>query len=434
MEQGSWMASGAAGTYAPARGLASEQPATDLVERTVCVVMCLLAASLPNDSVLGGYDPETGIGLRSPSYYLGMLGVGLSVLLLPRLLQVFMRCRALQLLVGATTTALVILLVMVLAGEARLRAEYAIDRPYKSMLMALLFIYCASRPIWRRRLILSYLGGWIVFVVAALYLVLIGDAPVTLQFGAPRQAVMGMNPNVQATIAASGMVLLLMEAIYHRNLWQLLVGIVGFVLGGIVFLAGSSRTGLAGLAAALLVAVFSTTRLAKRDRRSILLRTIAVGVVLVGAILWLRSHDESFFEAFDSMTTRTGLALSGDDTGDRKEAMLATLGVAMAHPGGVGLGRTLDYIGMDPHNGYVKIVAEGGVLGLVFLVAYILVVARDTINAARRVEDQGAVAAFVLFSVAAASGQALVESPYWFFFSFVAFAPPPAAPRRARPA
>jgi hypothetical protein len=396
--------------------------------------MCLLAASLPNDSVLGGYDPESGVGLRSPSYYLGILAAGLSVLFLPRLLQLFMRCRALQLLVGATTTALVILLAMVLTGEARIRTEYAIDRPYKAMLMALVFMYFASRPIWRRRLILSYLGGWTVFVVASLYLVFIGEAPVTLQFGAPRQSVMGMNPNVQATVAASGMVLLLMEAIYHRNLWQLVVGIVGFVLGGIVFLAGSSRTGLVGLAAALLVAVFSTPRLAKRDRRFILFRTVAVGVVLVGAVLWLRGHDESFFDAFASMETRTRLALSGDDTGSRKEAMVATLGVAMAHPGGVGLGRTLDYIGMDPHNGYLKIVAEGGILGLAFLLAYILVVVRDTMNAAKRVEDQGAVAAFVLFSVAAASGQALVESPYWFFFSFIAFAPPPVLQGRARPA
>jgi O-antigen ligase len=327
----------------------------------------------------------------------------------------------------------VILLAMVLTGEARIRPEYAIDRPYKSMLMALVFMYFASRPMWRRRLILSYLGGWAVFVVAALYLVFIGEAAITHQFGAPRQTVMGMNPNVQATIAASGMVLLLMEAIYHRNLWQLLAGIVGFALGGIVFVAASSRTGLAGLTAALLVAVFSTTRLAKRDRRRfILLRTIAVGVVLVGTVFWLRSHDESFFEAFASMETRTGLALSGDDTGSRKEAMVATLGVAMAHPGGVGLGRTLDYIGMDPHNGYVKIVAEGGILGLAFLLAYILVVVRDMINAAKRVEDQGAVAAFVLFSVAAASGQALVESPYWFFFAFIAFAPSPVPQRRAR--
>lgn len=432
-QRGSWIASDPAGTYPAAGGSVSEPPAWDVVEKAAFGVMCMLAASLPNDSVLGGYDPESGVGLRSPSYYLGILAAGLSVLFLPRLLQLFMRCRALQLLVGATTTALVILLAMVLTGEARIRTEYAIDRPYKSMLMALVFMYFASRPIWRRRLILSYLGGWIVFVAAALYLVFIGEAAVTLQFGAPRQTVMGMNPNVQATIAASGMVLLLMEAIYHRNLWQLGAGIAGFALGGIVFVAASSRTGLAGLTAALLVAMFSTTRLAKRDRRRfILLRTIAVGVVLVGTVFWLRSHDESFFEAFASMETRTGLALSGDDTGSRKEAMLATLGIVMAHPGGVGLGRTIDYIGMDPHNGYVKIVAEGGILGLAFLLAYILVVVRDTANAAKRVEDQGAVAAFVLFSVAAASGQALVESPYWFFFSFIAFAPERVPQRGAR--
>src|SRR5437867_12854120 len=103
-QRGSWIASDPAGTYPAAGGSVSEPPAWDVVEKAAFGVMCMLAASLPNDSVLGGYDPESGVGLRSPSYYLGILAAGLRVLFLPRLLQLFMRCRALQLMVGATTT------------------------------------------------------------------------------------------------------------------------------------------------------------------------------------------------------------------------------------------------------------------------------------------------------------------------------------------
>ena len=97
----------------------------------------------------------------------------------------------------------------------------------------------------------------------------------------------------------------------------------------------------------------------------------------------------------------------------------ATIDIAVDNPGGIGTGRTLDYLGMDPHNGYAKVLAEGGILAFGLLLAALLWSAAYSARLIGSSANTGPIAAFALCSVSALSGQALVESAFWFFFSFV---------------
>jgi O-antigen ligase len=398
-------------------------------DQLFCAVVTLLAAAIPNDSVLGGYDPATGTGLRTPSFYIGIAATLLSIPLLSRILGVFARAKALLLMLLATMVAFVVLCVAVfLLDSGGFRPEYALDRPFKSFWMAVLFAYVAARPAWRRRLVLAYLAGWAFFVLVAVYVLATGQAAVSEHYESIRVSILGMNQNVQSLVAASGMVLLAAEALIQPQGWRTLVYLAGFMVGAAIFLVGGSRTGLVSLVAGLgtIGAVIAASK-TRRRRLGKRLVALAVAVLVVSAFAVMK--DAAVFDAVTSLETRIDAAVSGQDRGYRDVAFRLTMDVALDNPLGVGLGRTWDYLGMDPHNGYLKIWAEGGILAIVLVGAAYAFAAVNARRNLRNLHEIGVVATFVMFAISALGGQALVESPYWFFFAFIVFAhdPPRAA-------
>jgi O-antigen ligase len=366
-------------------------------------VACALAASIPNDALFALVAENFG---RSPSYYVGMAAAVVSVPLLPRIALLATASLPLILLVSGATFSV---LVWAVWGTAD---AYMYDRPLKCAYMAALFLWAGRDAVWRRRLLDSYVAGC---------------ADIRVHYDeVTRRAVLGMNENVQSVIAASGMVLLIPMACRSTTKLRALLIFTGFVLGGSVFVLGASRTGSAALAAGVLFAVAGLLR--SREFRlpvRMIVVACAASAVLVVSALGRNSspisHDVA--ESAHSLGTRIQAAISGDDLGMRDETSGITWKVFLRNPVGVGYAGTEKYLGGDPHNSYLKIAAEGGLAAVLLLVTGLALIARNVVRALRHADLVGPAAAFVLFSAAALTGQAIEELPYWFFVSFVAFPP-----------
>lgn len=381
-------------------------------------VACALAASIPNDALFALVAENFG---RSPSYYVGMAAAVVSLPLLPQIARLATASLPLILLVSGATFSV---LVWAVWGTAD---AYMYDRPLKCAYMAALFLWAGRDAVWRRRLLDSYVAGWALFVIVALYTVASGRADIRVHYDeVTRRAVLGMNENVQSVIAASGMVLLIPMACRSTTKLRALLIFTGFVLGGSVFVLGASRTGSAALAAGVLFAVAGLLR--SREFRlpvRMIVVACAASAALVVSALGRNSsplsHDVA--ESAHSLGTRIQAAISGDDLGMRDETSGITWKVFLRNPVGVGYAGTEKYLGGDPHNSYLKIAAEGGLAAVLLLVAGLALIARNVVRALRHADLVGPAAAFVLFSAAALTGQAIEELPYWFFLSFVAFPP-----------
>jgi O-antigen ligase len=387
--------------------------------------------------MLGGYDPTTNTG-NTPCYYIGMAATVVSVAFLPRLVRLGLRSQAWLLMVAAYSMALLILLAWITMGGVRVVGDYALDRYYKDFYMALLFMTLASDPVWRRRAVLSYMFGWGFFVCAMLYLVLTGQADAGM-----RTSVRGMNPNVQSMFAASGTVLVFVEAASARSVPRIAVSSVAFFAGLAALSLGNSRTALASLVIAVsFILVSSLRRRSPEASGPSRGRTIAAAIAFLVIGLWLVAK-VTFLEARTAAITQRIQATISGQVGDRDALAAATLNLFLRDPEGVGLGRTLDLLGgTDPHNGYLKLLAEGGLFGGALFLAAAYAVFRNSRGWMRQSAEMAPMACLILFAVSALTGQALIEIPFWFFFSFFALPPPEppgpvagvadAAPARAR--
>lgn len=399
---------------------------TSVYELPFLATLCALAASLPNESLFGGYNAATGKGFRSPSYYLGVAAAALSFAFFPRLARAFLRSMPMVLVTAAFSVGLVVLSAFVLTTDVTFRHEYLVDRQYKSIYMAVMMLVLAGHEAWRRRLLNSYLIGWTVFVLIALGLVLTGRASTVQHYSSARMSVLGMNENVQSTFAGSGAVIFLNYALFERRTRRFALWAVLYLLGLAAFIVGSSRTGLAGLLGGHLV-VIATAFFGggQRDARLNRWRVPVVTVFFLVGALSLAGQVGVFERAVSSMQARSEAALDGSDLGHREQLVAATLRVFGDNPAGVGMGRMFDFLqGSDPHNGYAKLLAEAGIAGVILFLLAMFAAARNA-RAWMRADPReiGVVAAFVLFALSGLTGQALIESPYWFFFAFLAVAP-----------
>lgn len=380
-------------------------------------VACALAASIPNDALFALVAEDFG---RSPSYYVGMVAAAASLPLLPQILRVAAASLPMVLLITGATLSVAI---WALFGT---EDAYRYERPLKCAYMAVIFLWAGRDPAWRRRLLNSYLAGWGLFLIVALFMLGSGRADIRVHYDVARRAVLGMNENVQSVIAASGMVLLIpMACRSPTRVRALLIG-AGFVLGSAVFVLGASRTGSAALVAGVLFAVVGVAwsrELRLPLRMGIVSCAAAAALVVIVSAAPSSPVYDDVADAAQALSTRIHSAVSGQDLGMRDEVSGSTWKVFVNAPGGVGYDGTRKHLGGDPHNSYLKITAEGGLAAVMLFAAGLALIARNVLRALRHPDLVGPAAAFVLFSVAALTGQAVEELPYWFFVSFVALPP-----------
>jgi O-antigen ligase len=371
------------------------------------------------DPLLGGYDASTGEGFRSPSWYVGILALCFAIPYLPGAARLALSCRPLVLLLAAFLTGLAVLGVNAAGGAASVSAGTNVDRPFKSLLMAVLFVAASVEPRWRRRLVNSFVLGWLAFVGLANYLVAAGQAEVVRHFeGVTRRAAFGMNENYMSVIAALGVVLLLDLGIAARRTATRLLTTTAALAGLGVFLFGSSRTALVALSAGVATLAWLKLWPRKRGWLGKAVRTAVVAALLIAAVGFLLRSSHLFSTVWRGMGTRVSAAVTGEDTGKRPNLALATIALALDNPFGVGAGQSAYHLLRDPHNAYLKVIAEGGIVAAGFLAAAALSLFPYIRRAAHAGED-GILAAFAVTVVSGFFGQAFVESPLWFFLALV---------------
>ena len=388
------------------------------IETLLRLILCLLAASLPNESILGNRDRWAGTGNTLP-YYVGIAAVALSIFFLPRLFRSATRSRAWQLIVGAYTVAFAVLLILNLTGQIRWLPEYtgSADRWCKNFYMSLLFITFIQDVKWRRRVLLSYLGGWAFFVCAVLLSMARGDASVITVMGASRAAVSDMNENVQSMFGASGTILVVVEALRAKSVRWLAACAVAFVAGLAAMSVGSSRTAYASFAVALVFVIVISMRRPPAGAWLSRGRAIAAICLFLAAGIWLMSKVTFLESGTSSMTTRFDAAFSGRDMGSRDELAAATWRIFLDNPEGVGLGRTQELLGdIDPHNCYLKILAEGGVFGITIFLAAAYVVARNCRQWLRQSTELAPMSCLVLFAGIWSVGTGAHRTTFLVFF------------------
>lgn len=410
--------------------LADRQVSTPKPDLFFFFVICLLAAAIPNDSLLGGYDLASGRGLRSPSYYVGVVASIISLAFIPQMFRAFFRSTPMVLATAAFTICIVVLSGFVLAGDASFRAGYQLDRQFKSIFMAVLILVAAERPVWRRRIISAYFAGSLLLALIVIFLVLSGQAATMRHQSGTRTSVLGMNENVQSTLAAACAILALVRSLLdERRRWILVWGGI-YLVSMAAFVLGASRTALAAVVAGhLIVLAFTFSTSSRRQRASWLpswVKTPAIVFGLTAMTLIAANRVDFLHQATDAMESRSESALEGHDLGMRDVLAEATLRIFIENPAGVGAGRSMDMLqGYDPHNGYLKLAAEGGVASLLLFLLAMVAVGRHAIRWVRLDPlEIGTVAGLVIFAISAATGQALAESPFWVFFGLLAIPPP----------
>jgi O-antigen ligase len=385
----------------------------------ICGLAVTVCADYPVTFLLGGDE-----SFRGPSVYVGFAAILLSLPLLPEVLGMGRRLAPILLLFGSIIVSVVILVVLAARGEVRWDTDfYELDRPLKLVLTATLVAFAGESGLWRRRLTVSYLVGWAVFVAYGVY------ASVTdkIQFfklakvqHMVRVSISGLNENEQSIVVATGMVLLLAEIVNLKSMAAVPLYAGGLLAGGAIFVLGGSRSASLALLAGFLVVISGWVR---GGSKQVPRRTMPIALVLVGLAVGapvLMQRNDLVGGAVVTLEHRFGEALTGANLGNRDS--LAAGAVTLARDNffhGVGLGRARTFLGEDPHNGYLRIVAEGGVLAAILLLGAILLIGAAIVRETRLGPALGPAAALVVLMVAATAGQELFQTRLWFFLGLV---------------
>lgn len=380
------------------------------------VALCAAAVALPSDEAI-----VTALGADrsafAPALFAGFAATALFVPVLLRTRWWGVHLTPVLLLAGAMIAGTCTLFLSVAIGEAHLLPEQLPYHPFKFAVLGILFATAARDPRWRRRLRQSYLAGWALFVGYAAWKVNTSTAEfVRHSGGIVRVSVAGLNENQQSMMVGSGIVMCLAGLLGERRPLRLAAWSAALLAGFGVFVLGVSRGATIGLLAGLafVLASFAWTGRLRRGPLIALASALAVGGLFAGARV---------LEATSMLGGRFQATVDRHDLGDRDRLARAVLRLALDHPwSGVGFGRTAEFLASDPHNSYLKIVAEGGAPAALLLAAALVAIAVALTRVGRVRSDLGPAGALVVLLVAALVGQAMMRPPFWYFLAMTSAA------------
>jgi O-antigen ligase len=379
--------------------------------------ICLLGASVPTDYLVA-YVLQADDTFRTPSVYLSIVALLLALPFLPGA-GLGKRIAPILLIVGSVIVGMVSLLTLRWSGfEGGPLGR--VDWPLRLAATSVLFAFAASDPRWRRRLVASYLVGWAVFVAYGLYLLLSGEFEILQHYDVGRVSLMGFNQNEQSVLVATGIVLLFDAMLVKGGLAALPFYLGALLAGGVVFASGVSRSGTLALAGGLTVAFVGWLRSGATRRPLARVKVALFLALLVGGAAVVAQRTEVAREAVAGLGVRVSESLARRELGKRDQLARQTWRLVAANPWhGVGFGRTRAHLGGDPHNGYLRIIAEGGAPAALLLLAGMLLVGAALVRQLGSRDGSGPASALVVLLIAAAAGQALTHLPLWFFLGVV---------------
>jgi len=337
---------------------------SSILDRLLTVILAFTAFSLPVEGVLPSY-----FGIRSLPFYLMAVATVLALLRLPHILSNLRRAPGLKLIIIAFIWSGVLYIFN------PLRSHTEVPLMLQLMVLATLMLHVADDEQKRHKLLWSYWVGWFILVILSLLEYLNGNYVIWSRGDVIRvREILGFQANEHVHHIGVGLLVSLSLAARVRKLIPFFI--IAISMGSLVFVFGNSKSGSLALGIALVVwllAVIST----KKDRTAATWLAI-VPLVLVASYIAF-TQTELGKQLFPNFMARMRSTFEQGDLSSRDELLSEGIKLATNNLLGVGQGNSLALMAqtslrmqIDVHNYYLRLLIEGGILGILLVLMGIL--------------------------------------------------------------
>lgn len=407
-------------TYAHPWRTARNQSVLDTV---FLVVLGAVVFSLPLEGVL------ISEGSRTFTFYFSIIAVGVAAFRLPILIRNLLRTPPMLVYIG------VFLLGILLFYIRPFRETNSdINVIVQLVILSTMFIYLADQPKARQQILWVYWFGWTLFVIISMFEVLGGAATNTM--GAPdsevvRLKILNYSIASHSGHVGAGLMLALSLAMTTRSLWLRLAVVASIAVGSLTLLFGGTRGALLAVVASvglwLVINRFVKVKPSKPTSSSV---TKAVTfITIIVTVFLILTQTQIGVELLDSMGVRLNQTIEEGDLSSRDVIYEAAISIFHDNPMGVGygnaqplIGRRLNGLERNPHNDYLRMFIETGVIGGgLFILSLVFITRRGLRWYLRSQESLLFPMIFLLFYAATVSGFGYKTT--WFFVTMNALTP-----------
>jgi len=387
-------------------------------------LLCVLVATVPVEGIMYPVFKYLGIHeYRSPSFFIGILATGLSVVFIPQIYQVLKKSYFIMFMLAANLVALGVHYFQIWAPNLPSIRFLS----FKMMLMGILLLLLVEKPVWRRRMVNAYLIGWVIFVCLSVYYMLTNQVVLMKYHNVLRaKSLLLLDANIHALTTMTGMLICFNRLLAEKaTKWQIIYMVLWIIgLSSIFF--GASRTGTIILVFGTVVTTiyhlwFNRRQSGFSKRFKVLLASVVL--VVVGTFLVVNMDLTRPYVL--SVGSRFSNTLDKGDYGQRYALSMATLEVAYNNPTGIGLGNSMAYLrGHDPHNDYFRMFAEGGLFSGLLMIVGLGFLIKNWYLWRKSNTHVGPFIILLTLLVANFTIQGFNKQFFWVFFALYAVPPP----------
>lgn len=338
-------------------------------------ILASIVFSLPLETLLPHY-----FNTRSHVYYLSIIALLFSLLHINQLILNFNRSKGLLLIILSFSWTI---LVYYLNPSSYDNGEIVLI--VQLILFCLMLLFVADKQIWRTRLIWMYWLGWVILCVLSIQFYLAGNVYIYSYRELDIERVIGVlgfsAAQYGSQLAAGFMVAFILFLRQEKSFKKvLLFGSV--MLGAVATLLTASRTSVISLL--LAIGMYFIVEVG-RQRNKFIRENVATIFALLLSLFVIFTQTKLGSSLMDPFVIRLNQTIQTGDTTGRTELAFAAWELTKENPiFGIGKGNAgfamsryspSHPLGVDVHNFYLKMLVEGGGVGLfLFAVGLYLVV------------------------------------------------------------
>jgi O-antigen ligase len=238
---------------------------------------------------------------------------------------------------------------------------------------------------------------------------------------------LSLDPNEFAMIILPTMIWALYRLLCGRKILEIAVLTALNMILLMAFVMAVSRTGTVLYLTGIIMLLFlrrgdSSTGSKTSKRLKLFISTVVRLNLLVALVLATDMLGAGQF--FESLRIRFDSSIYEGQYGSRDVLSVRTLQLFLEHPMGVGLNNSPDYIdGNDPHNDYLRFLAENGIIGGLFMFFAVILLLKNIYQYYRKGEETWLVVSVVLMLLATGVFQGFSKRSFFFIYSFFIVAP-----------
>lgn len=292
------------------------------------------------------------------------------------------------------------------------------------IILGALFLYWADNPQLRNRLLVAFWLGWLVLVLYSLYDVFAGSVVLATnyRFGIVRaEEIAGYTTNQHAAQIGVGMIMSIFLLVRTKTLAFRILLIGAVFASGAALMFTSSRGATLGIAATLCLWFVFQSHNARRIPAISIQVMLLVVFTYVGFVFLSEFDSTKPFVA--SYLTRMDQLINQEEYASRDVLLIEGINQIVDAPFGVGLGnaeramRARVGVLIDPHNYYIRMFIEGGVIGGTIFILGLVVSLYNGYRIYRLTGDETFFWCFVYFLIVAAVGRPFHFKVTWLFLA-----------------